>query len=493
MNIINNLLDYSIKFHLILERDRVYCFNQILSLLKITDVTKLSDYPSAHNKDDIDQLLAPLIQFAVNTKIIESSHPDFADLFDTAIMGALCPMPSTVQQKFEQFTNPKQATDYLYNLSINSNYVRMNRIKKNIQWQSSSPIGKLQITINLSKPEKDPKMIALQKNTPTNSYPKCVLCKENEGFAGSLSQAARQNIRTAEFTMSGEYWYLQYSPYIYYPEHSIIFSSEHRPMVISKKTFTNLLTFIDSFPHYFIGSNSDIPIVGGSILSHDHYQSGCHQFPINHAKVIKNWQYKDIEVQIVDWALSLVRLKSKDKNQIIELADKILHYWIAYENADLNIIKESNSDRHNAITPIARRNGDYFELDLVLRNNRTTDEYPWGIFHPHEDKHHIKKENIGLIEVMGLAILPARLQEEMELVKSCLLKNDLSNVEESCQKHVPWIKKLLDKHTINTTNVEQILQDEIGLTFYEVLNDCKVFQKDTDLQLFTTKMLDDFK
>jgi len=499
MDTLNDIINYSIKNNLIEKKDYIFVMNRLSHLLQIENPYSINrHYERAKNKNNIDELLKPLTLLAYDNKIIESTDIVLTDILDTEIMSIFTPMPSVIQNNFDALSKKsiKNGTDYFYDLSIKSNYVRMNRIKKNIEWKTKTKSGQLIITINLSKPEKDPKAIALQKTIKETSYPTCFLCKENEGFYGTYKHPARGNLRTIDLELGGEKWFLQYSPYIYYREHSIVFSRNHRPMKIDTKTFSNLLEFLEKFNHYFIGSNTDIPIVGGSILTHDHYQAGRFVFPLDKANVLKTFNYnKKLSINIIKWPLNILRLISKDKNEIIDMSEKILKYWKKYNNKSLNIFSKTNNIPHNAITPIARRKGDYFEMDLVLRNNITTSEHPLGLFHPHSDKHHIKKENIGLIEVMGLAILPARLLDEIDLVKKYLLNGNIEEAKknELCSKHVPWMLKMKSKYKIDENNLDNIIKNEIGLIFYDVLKDCGVFKENNDFVFFTSEMIEKIK
>ncbi|MGN0145312.1 MAG: UDP-glucose--hexose-1-phosphate uridylyltransferase, partial [Clostridium sp.] len=406
------------------------------------------------------------------------------DLFDTKVMNCLMPRPSEVIYKFNKLYNesPEKATDYYYKLSIASNYIRKDRINKNIIWKTHTEYGDLDITINLSKPEKDPRDIAKAKLLKSTSYPKCLLCKENEGFYGNLNHPARQTHRIIPLKLGTEKYFLQYSPYTYYNEHCIILNSEHIPMKISRKTFENLLNFIDILPHYFAGSNADLPIVGGSILSHDHYQGGRYTFAMEKAPIEKTYSikgYENITVGRVKWPMSVIRLNGDNKKTLIDLSSHILDVWRNYSDESVEILSITNNEPHNTITPIARRKNGNYELDLVLRNNRTSDKYPLGIFHPHNEVHHIKKENIGLIEVMGLAVLPARLKEELTLLKDALIKKlpDISD-NEIISKHNDWYKYLISNYdTITEDNVCEILQKEIGIKFAEVLKHAGVFKR----------------
>ena len=397
-------------------------------------------------------------------------------------MSIIVPRPSSVIGKFNQLRtkDPSLATDYFYKFSQDTDYIRRYRIAKDVKWQTRTIYGKLDISINLSKPEKDPKAIAAAKNAKQGGYPKCLLCVENEGYAGRSNHPARQNHRIMPVLIQGCEWGFQYSPYVYYNEHCIIFNKKHIPMKIEKATFEKLLDFVYQFPHYFVGSNADLPIVGGSILSHDHFQGGNYEFPMAKAleeEFFKIKGYEDIEVAIVEWPMSVLRIKCEDPKRLILLADYILEKWRGYTDEDAFIYARTNQEPHNTITPIARKRGGKYEVDLVLRNNITTAKHPMGVYHPHEKLHHIKKENIGLIEVMGLAILPSRLQEEMDLVKNALLNGLSLNENEKISKHAVWVSQWKDKYKeINKRNIDQILKDEIGQVFCEVLEDAGVYK-----------------
>ena len=485
---INRLINFGLQQGLISEEDKIYTSNMLIGLLKLNEF----------ESEDINEtlktatpILENILDYAVHENMIENTVTE-RDLLDTNIMNCLMPRPSEVISKFNNLysESPKDATDYFYKLSIASNYIRKDRIDKNIIWKASTEYGDLDITINLSKPEKDPKEIAKAKLFKSTSYPKCLLCKENEGFYGNMNHPARQTHRIIPLNLGHEQYFLQYSPYTYYNEHCIIFNSEHIPMKIDRKTFTNLLNFVDILPHYFAGSNADLPIVGGSILSHDHYQGGRYTFAMELAPIEKEYKirgYEDIAVGRVKWPMSVIRISSDNKDKLIDLAEHILSSWRKYSDASVHILHESNGEPHNTITPIARKRNDKYELDLVLRNNRTSDKYPLGIFHPHNEVHHIKKENIGLIEVMGLAVLPARLKDELELLKECLIQKveDISK-NETISKHSDWYKYLLNKYAdINENNAYDILKKEVGIKFSEVLNHAGVFKRnDTGMSAF---------
>ena len=404
------LLDYAEKTELTDKLDRAYTANRLLELLRLGEYAEVA----TDGKYDLPEILDAICAYAYEKGIIESDTVVYRDLFDTKVMGLLCPRPSEVISTFEALyeENPELATDYFYKLSVDSNYIRHDRIKRDLKWKCESEYGEIDITVNLSKPEKDPKAIAAAKLLPQSGYPKCLLCQENEGFEGNLTKPARQTMRQIPVDMDGAPWYLQYSPYVYYNEHCIALSALHTPMSINRSSFAKLLSFVDRFPHYFIGSNADLPIVGGSILSHDHMQGGRYVFAMETAPIEREVSFagfEDIKAGIVKWPLSVIRLRAADRSRIVELADKILVAWRKYTDAEAFVYHETNGEPHNTITPIARRRGEDFELDLVLRNNITTEENPLGVYQPHAEHHNIKKENIGLIEVMGLAVLPARL------------------------------------------------------------------------------------
>ena len=473
------LLDYAEKMNLIDKRDRAYSANALLTLFGLSEYTE-EKTPSY----ELSEILEAICAYAYEKGIIESDTVVYKDLFDTKIMGLLCPRPSEVISKFESLykTSPAEATDYFYALSVDSNYIRADRIAKDLKWKTASEYGEIDITVNLSKPEKDPKAIAAAKLLPQSGYPKCLLCHECEGYEGNLSKPARQNLRQIPFDMAGTDWYLQYSPYVYYNEHCIALSSLHTPMKIDRSSFAKLLSFVTHFPHYFIGSNADLPIVGGSILSHDHMQGGRYTFAMELAEIEREISFvgfEDIKAGIVKWPMSVIRLLGKDKERLVELADKILVAWRAYTDEAAFVYHETDGEPHNTITPIARRRGDDFELDLVLRNNITTEENPLGVYHPHAEHHNIKKENIGLIEVMGLAVLPARLKAEIAEMKEAILAGKSFTESENIEKHAEWFENFRADYTFTEENTEDIIKAEIGKTFVRVLKDAGVF-KDTE-------------
>ena len=477
---ISQLLQYAINKGWIGEEDRIWASNRILEALNVKDFEGLTE---VEKLPEIQQILDTLCDYAYEQGVIEGNSAAYYDLFDTKLMGLLTPRPSEVIAHFkaDYDKSPKLATDNYYAFSGDTNYIRRERIKKDMKWVTDTEYGKIDLTINLSKPEKDPKAIAAAGKMKASGYPKCLLCAENEGYAGHLSHPARQNHRIIPIELSGKKFFLQYSPYVYYNEHCIVFNSEHTPMHIDRAAFDNLLDFITLFPHYFVGSNADLPIVGGSVLSHDHYQGGNYEFPMARAEVKKQITipgYEDIEAGIVNWPMSVIRIRSNDRVRLAEAAEHILAAWRAYDDEAAFIFHETEGELHSTITPIARRRGEDYEMDLVLRNNITTEENPLGVFHPHSDKHHIKKENIGLIEVMGLAILPARLKKEMAVMEQVLLNNEDPAGYEETKAHADWLMEVKGRYAdINENNVTAILEEEIGLVFKAVLEDAGVFKR----------------
>ena len=476
---IENLILYAVKNNLIEKDDIIFTKNKIAEILKIED---LKDIEVTYEVT-LENILKDILDYACEKGLINNNITE-RDLFDTKIMGALIDRPSNIRKIFfdKYRISPKYATDFYYKLSQDSDYIRRYRIKKDIRWEVETEYGNLDISINLSKPEKDPRDIALLKNVKSSDYPKCVLCKENEGYMGRINHYARQNHRIIPIKINNSDWFFQYSPYVYYNEHCIVFSSKHIPMKIEKETFAKLLDFIKIFPHYFVGSNADLPITGGSILSHDHFQGGNYKFCMEKAPIEKEFKinrFEDIKLGIVKWPMSVIRLSGENTNKLIELADKILSSWRNYNDEECFIFSHTDDEMHNTITPIARKIGDKFELDLVLRNNITTDEHPLGVYHPHSELHNIKKENIGLIEVMGLAILPARLKTEMEILQQYILEN--KNIEENEQiiKHSNWVKSFINNYDkITKENIDNIIKQEIGNTFLTVLEHAGVFKRD---------------
>ena len=485
------LTEYGLVTGLVEKADEVYTMNRLLELFEVDDIED-SVFEAHAAKERMTQetaeaaledILEDMMSYAYEQGIMKENSIVYKDLFDTKIMGCLVARPSEIRAEFQDlYTNdsPQAATDYFYKLSCDSNYIRRQRIKKDQKWTADTEFGTLDITINLSKPEKDPKAIAAAKNAKQSAYPKCQLCKENEGYAGRVNHPARQNHRIIPVTINNSDWFFQYSPYVYYNEHCIVFNSQHTPMKIERATFGKLLDFVTQFPHYFVGSNADLPIVGGSILSHDHFQGGHYTFAMAKAPIEKEIIFKgfeDVKAGIVKWPMSVIRITGADKERLIELADKILIAWRGYTDESAFIFAETDGEPHNTITPIARRRGEDYELDLVLRNNITTEEHPLGVYHPHASLHHIKKENIGLIEVMGLAVLPARLKDEMaELSEAILTGKDLTSTE-TLASHAEWANGFLPKYPdINADNVMDIIRTEIGLVFNEVLKDAGVYK-----------------
>ncbi|OCL28746.1 galactose-1-phosphate uridylyltransferase [Orenia metallireducens] len=488
---IEKLLSYGLEKGLLNKWDLVPTRNAIMDLLQLSE-----PYPQKLDykvEDSPQSILNKLVDYAAKEGLLEADTITYRDLFDTKIMGLLMPRQSEVVSNFwtRAEDNIKDATDYFYALSQDSNYIRKDRIAKNMHWLAETNYGDLEITINLSKPEKDPKAIAAAKKMQQSSYPKCFLCFENVGYPGRVNHPARQNHRVIPINLNNQQWFLQYSPYVYYNEHSIVFSAKHEPMCIDRDTFINLLDFVEQIPHYFLGSNADLPLVGGSILSHDHFQGGHHSFPMEKAEIETKYlhpNFSEVEAGIVNWPMSVIRLQSKDKKQIIELADLILSNWREYSDLsrEIQAFSKKNGEKipHNTITPIARNQKGIFELDLVLRNNRTSLDYPAGIFHPHQELHHIKKENIGLIEVMGLAVLPGRLKYELGQLEEYLTGEEIYNqksiLDTDIAKHAKWIEELLLKYgsKLSKEEAKKVLQKEIGIKFAKVLEHAGVFKQD---------------
>ena len=484
-----DLVDYALVTGLIEPEDTRYTINRLLELFELDEledeVAGLHQTTIRTKEDAVDALeniLNDMLDYAYENGILAENSVVYRDLFDTKIMGLLVPRPSEVVRNFKKLyqKDSKKATDYFYQLSCDTNYIRRYRIKKDLKWTTDTEVGTLDITINLSKPEKDPKAIAAAKLAKQSGYPKCLLCKENEGYAGRVNHPARQNHRIIPVQIANSDWYFQYSPYVYYNEHCIVFNASHTPMKIERATFGKLLDFVSQFPHYFVGSNADLPIVGGSILSHDHFQGGHYEFAMARAPIEKEIAFSgftDVKAGIVKWPMSVIRLSSENKDRLIELADKILLAWRGYTDEQAFVFAETDKEPHNTITPIARKRGDDFELDLVLRNNITTKEHPLGVYHPHAKLHHIKKENIGLIEVMGLAVLPARLKDEMARLETAILEKKDLRSNEVLAKHADWVDEFLPKYeNVNQGNISEILRKEIGLVFAEVLKDAGVYK-----------------
>lgn len=477
---INKLTSYGVKTGLIEKEDVIFIKNQLLMNLEIDgfeNQAQAEELPEV-SVSDLEEILKSILDYAVEKGIIENSVV-YKDLFDTKLMAVMVSKPSEVIKKFNSLyeKSPKEATDYFYKLSQDTDYIRRYRICKDVKWKSQTEFGELDITINLSKPEKDPKAIAAAKNMKQTSYPLCLLCKENVGYQGRVNHPARENHRIIPLKLAGENWGFQYSPYVYYNEHCIVFNMEHSPMAITTKTFERLLDFVEKFPHYILGSNADLPIVGGSILTHDHFQGGAYEFPMAKAPIQKTFKIKgfeDVDCGIVKWPMSVLRVQSKSKNRLVEFANHVLEKWKVYTDKDAFIFAETDGERHNTLNPIARKKGDIFELDLVLRNNITTQEHPLGVYHPHAELHHIKKENIGLIEVMGLAILPGRLKEEIKEMQKVLLSGE--NIPENLSNHKDWLLELRQKYSFTAENVEEIIKKEIGIVFNKVLEHAGVFK-----------------
>ena len=476
---IRDLVLYGERAGLLEKEDEIYARNRILEVLGRSEYTEPKE---ASGEICLEAVLKELLDYAAENGLLEHDSVVYRDLFDTKLMDCLMPRPSEVVKTFrEHYANsPKEATDYFYKLSQDSDYIRRYRVCKDQKWITETEYGALDITINLSKPEKDPKAIAAAKNAKQSGYPKCLLCMENVGYAGRVDHPARNNHRIIPLQLNGEDWGFQYSPYVYYNEHCIVFNGAHTPMKIDRNTFVKLFDFVKRFPHYFLGSNADLPIVGGSILSHDHFQGGNYTFAMAKAPVeqaLAFHGFEDVEAGIVKWPLSVIRIRSGNEKRLIDLAEHILECWRGYTDEAAFVFAETGGEPHNTITPIARKVGDTFELDLALRNNITTEEYPLGVYHPHAEYHHIKKENIGLIEVMGLAILPARLKEEMELLAEYLVeKKDVRSCE-ALEKHADWAEKIVPLHPeLNADNVMDILKEEIGKVFVGVLEDAGVYK-----------------
>ena len=476
---IKKLVQYGINTGITPESERIYTTNLLLDLFHEDNY---EDVDCDLNNLVLEDILAELLDIAAERGIIENSI-GYRDLFDTKLMNTLMPRPAQVQQTFwEKYkVSPETATDYYYKLSQDSDYIRRYRIAKDRKWTVDTKYGTLDITINLSKPEKDPKAIAAAGKAKSSSYPKCQLCVENEGYAGRLDHPARENHRIIPITIQDNPWGFQYSPYVYYNEHCIVFNGQHIPMKIDRNAFEKLFDFIKLFPHYFLGSNADLPIVGGSILSHDHFQGGHYEFAMAKAPVERTFSvagFEDVAAGIVAWPMSVIRLSGTDTDRIIALADVILNKWREYTDEEAFIYAYTDNEPHNTITPIARKRGDRFELDLVLRNNITTEEHPLGVYHPHAKLHHIKKENIGLIEVMGLAVLPARLKGEMAHLKEAILAGKDLRADEELAKHADWVDEFRPKYdAITAENIDGIVEKEIGLVFMQVLEDAGVYKR----------------
>ena len=476
---IKQLIEYALEAKLIEEYDHIYMTNSLMSALGVAEyVEPEGDVPV----EPLEEVLGALCDFAAENGLLENNSVVYRDLFDTKLMGILTPKPSEVIRTFASYyaISPTLATDYFYALCRNSDYIRTYRVAKDLKWTYEGKYGVIDITVNLSKPEKDPKAIAAAKLLPQSGYPKCLLCPENEGYEGNAGRPARQTLRLIPVTLAGKQWYMQYSPYVYYNEHCIVLSKDHTPIKIERDTFARLLDFVEQYPHYFLGSNADLPIVGGSILSHDHTQGGHYTFAMAKAPIdteIKFSQYDDIEAGIVNWPMSVIRLRSTNKENLVSLADKILKAWRGYSDPDAFVFAETDGEPHNTITPIARYRDGKLELDLVLRNNITTEEHPMGVYHPHAQLHNIKKENIGLIEVMGLAVLPARLRDEIATMCRFIAEGRDFADDESISKHKAWFESFKNDYEFTSENTEQIIKQEIGRTFERVLEDAGVYKR----------------
>ncbi len=502
---IADLVGYALACGLIESEDAVFAANRVIEALGINELEpqaeeRILEYEAVGVDESIvdrlEQILDTLCDAAYANGLLEENTVTYRDLFDTKLMGLFLDKPSQVTRKFEELyeEDPVAATDWFYKFSQDTNYIRRYRIARDEKWVTKTAYGDLDITINLSKPEKDPKAIAAAGKAKSTAYPKCLLCRENAGYAGRVNHPARQNHRIIPISIGEGSWYVQYSPYVYYPEHCIVFNGMHQPMKIDRAAFGKLLDFVHLFPHYFVGSNADLPIVGGSILSHEHFQGGHYTFAMAKAPIEKKITFKgfeDIEAGIVKWPMSVIRINGEDRSRLVELADQILTAWRGYTDEEAFIFAETDGEPHNTITPIARKRGERYELDLVLRNNITTKEHPLGVYHPHAQLHHIKKENIGLIEVMGLAVLPARLKGEMaELKKEILAGSDL-RANEVLEKHADWVDQWMTKYDqVDASNIDQIIRDEIGLVFAQVLEDAGVYKTDAQGRAYFQRFIE---
>lgn len=476
---VKSLVRYAIDNEMIEKWDEIWAINTVCQALNMDSFEDCE----AENAE-LEDILASILDYAVENGLCEDSVV-YRDLFDTKIMGLLTPRPSEVISKFQflYIRDKKSATDYYYKLCQDSDYIRRYRIKNDLKWITKTEYGDIDITINLSKPEKDPKAIAAALKMKATSYPKCLLCKENEGYIGRINHPARQNHRIIPMTLGGENFFMQYSPYVYYNEHCIVFNAEHTPMKIDKSAFAKLLDFVEKFPHYFVGSNADLPIVGGSILTHEHFQGGNYEFAMAKAPIetkVTFSGFEDVQAGIVKWPMSVIRIKGTDKARLVELADKVLTTWRGYTDKDSFIYAETEGTPHNTITPIARMRNGQFELDLVLRNNITTEDCPLGYYHPHPEYHHIKKENIGLIEVMGLAVLPSRLKNEMAVLGKAMVNGEDISANETIASHKEWAEMIMQKYDINEDNIDDILKKEIGIVFTSILGQCGVYSRDEE-------------
>lgn len=491
---IRKLVCYGLSKNLFTKEDEIFVTNRILEVLKLDSF----DCDEVFDDVNLEETLKELLDFACEKGLIDDNVTE-RDLFDTKLMAAMMPRPSEVIAKFNSLykESPEAATDYYYNLSCDSDYIRRYRVAKDLKWLADTEYGEMDITVNLSKPEKDLKSILAAKNAPQSGYPKCALCKECEGYAGRINFPARQNHRIIPLALDGDNWFMQYSPYVYYNEHCIVYNGEHIPMKVDITTLRKIIEFVTIFPHYFIGSNAGLPIVGGSILSHEHYQGGRYTFAMTKAPIEKELDFdgfEDLKVGIVKWPMSVIRITGASADRVIELGGKILNAWQDYTDEEVFILAETDGEKHNAVTPIARRRGEDFELDIVLRNNITTEEFPLGVYHPHPEYHHIKKENIGLIEVMGLAVLPGRLKQEMADLQTAILEGrDITN-DETLAKHADWAEEIKAKYSdINADNIDSIIKAEIGIVFSKVLEDTGVFKRDEKGQAAFMKFINSIK
>lgn len=489
------LVEYGLNCQLISLEDKIYTTNLILEALHLEDYEEPESGTEALQEIPLEEILKGICDYAYENGLIEENGVVYRDLFDTKIMNCLVPKPSDVIRSFNEkyARDPKEATDYYYKLSQDSDYIRRYRIEKDIKWVAETPYGAIDITINLSKPEKDPKAIAAAGRAKQSGYPKCLLCVENEGYAGRLNHPARENHRIIPITICGKPWGFQYSPYVYYNEHCIVLNTEHVPMTIDRAVFEKFFDFLRQFPHYMICSNADLPIVGGSILSHEHFQGGRYEMPMAKAKILKEITipgYEDVDAGVLNWPLSVIRIKSREQSRLVDLASHILDCWWEYTDEEAFIYAYTDDVRHNTITPIARRRGDDYELDLVLRNNITTEDRPLGVYHPRNEYHHIKKENIGAIEVMGLAILPSRLRDELALLAEYIVEQKDIRANEALEKHADWVEEFLPRYSqISRDNIMEILKKETGNVFVKVLEDAGVFKQTSEGRLYFERFL----
>ena len=481
-HLVSKLATYALRTGLIEECEYLWAINTILDVLKLDSYT---DPQEEWGEINLAEVLDGLMDDAYERGVLGENSVVYRDLFDTELMGRLTPRPAQVRDTFSRLyeEDPRKATDWYYELSQNTNYIRRDRIARDMQWKAETEYGDMDITINLSKPEKDPKAIAAARNLPASNYPRCLLCAENEGYAGRVNHPGRQNHRIVPITINDSPWFMQYSPYVYYNEHCICFNRQHTPMKIDRACFAKLLDFVRQFPHYFVGSNADLPIVGGSILAHEHFQGGHYTFAMERAPIETGVTFKgfeDVKAGIVKWPMSVIRISSEDSSRLVELADRILTAWRGYTDEAAMILAETDGEPHNTITPIARMRDGKYELDLVLRNNLTTAEHPLGVYHPHQELHHIKKENIGLIEVMGLAVLPARLKAELAAVADALAAGRDLRADELTEKHADWAENFRTRYEITADNALEIVQKETGLVFAKVLEHAGVYKRNEE-------------